>query len=523
MIRDRGTASRRIASVGVAAALLILAAYGAMFMQHAVAAVRFPYQMDYGEGVEIYMVSRLLTGEAMYTDIRQPPYHVGVYPPLYTLTITPIEALAGLGYGVGRAVNVLLTLVIAWLLGRMAYEDSQKVWVGVATGLFWLATYPVYAWAVLMRVDMLAIALATLGLYLFWRGYIRRGKEPYIYAAMLLFVAAAYARQTSVSGAAACLVYLAVTRRWKQFANALVLYAGLGLAILAALQASTGGQFYQHLVTYNLPVWSLARWYAAVKRFSIVYPFAILASLFTFALALLGRAPLLPALYLGFAGLSTATIGALGAYINHLLEADAALCLAFGVFLGRVSATRRAFGPLLASAVLLGQTAMMIHLPYTREGEALPPWGPIRQAIGPWLRPNRGVYLWTPTDADVRAANELDERIRQTPGLILSEDGAFTATHGRPMWIQFLDFALLHRFGFWDQTPFLEEIRNRKFALVLLKFDTATDVLSYRSVVTPEMLDALRANYVLERQIWLYYVYRPRPNHTHGSGRPAVD
>jgi hypothetical protein len=141
----------------------------------------------------------------------------------------------------------------------------------------------------------------------------------------------------------------------------------------------------------------------------------------------------------------------------------------------------------------------------------LPPWTALKPALRAPARASRAAYLWTPSDADAQAAAPLDQRVRETPGLILSEDGSFTATHGRPMWIQFQPFTQLAKNGVWDQTEFVEQIRSRQFALMLLQFDTATDVRSYRpSIMTAEMLDAMRESYVLEKQIWLYYVYVPR-------------
>ena len=493
-----------------AVALFILMLYGIMFVQHAVAVVRFPYQIDYGEGVELYAVSRLLSGETLYGSINQPPYHVGVYPPLYTLVVAPIAALAGIQYGAGRAVSAVLALFIAWLLGRMVYEETHQPWAGIVTGLLWLASHLVYSWAVLMRVDMLAIALSLLGLYLFWRGYVRRGLERYVFVAMVLFVAAAYARQTSVWAAASCLVCLVVMRRWALAGKALALYAGLGLAILGLLSATTGGEFFRHLVVYNYQVWKFSRWQAAVGRVWALYPLAILAGLITLVLTLWRRWPALAALYLMFGWLSSVTTGEIGAYINHLLEASAATWLACGLLLGHTAKSRQGLWRLLASVALLVQIAMLIHLPYNLQSGVLEPWTALKPAVRTWSKQNRAAYLWTPAQADVQAADELSYRVHQTPGLILSEDGAFTTTHGRPMWIQFFDFTQLARLGLWDQSPFQDQIRTHQFALLLLKFDTATDVLSYRNIVTPEMLDAIRQSYVLEKQIWLYYVYVPR-------------
>jgi len=497
-----------------AVALFVLLLYGAMFIQHAIAVIRFPYQMDYGEGLEIYAVARLFSGLPLYGDITQPPYHTLEYPPLYTLVVSPVAALIGLRYTAGRVVSVALALVIAGLLARLVYEETRQRWASATTGLLWLASHFVYSWAVLMREDMLSITFSLLGLYLFWRGYVRRGRTRYVMVAMVLFVAAAYSRATAAWAAAACLAYLALTCRWKLAGQALALYAGLGLAVLFLLQVMTGGEFFRHLVVYNLQPWMLNRWQAALGRAWAMYPLAILAGLATLGLAWLRRWPALPALYLAFTWLSTATTGKIGAYFNHMLEASAATWLACGLMLGWASRSKKWLWPLLASAALLVQAAMLFHLPYSLQRGVLAPWTALRPAMRPWLRSSRAAYLWTPADADVQAAAELDQRVRQTPGLILSEDGSFTATHGRPMWIQFQPFAQLAKAGVWDPSPFLAEIRNRQFALILLTSDTTSGDTVYLNKVSAEMLDAIRSSYVLDKQMWLYYVYVPRVERT---------
>jgi hypothetical protein len=237
---------------------------------------------------------------------------------------------------------------------------------------------------------------------------------------------------------------------------------------------------------------------------------AILAGLVALALTLLRRWPALPALYLVLAWLSSVSISGIGAYLNHLLEANAATWLACGLLLGQVAKNKRWQWSLAACIIVLIQAAMLIHLPYSLQSGVLSPWTALRPAVRPWLKSSRAAYLWTPADADVQAAAELDQRVRQTPGLILSEDGSFTTTHGRPNWIQINAFTQLAQLGLWDPSPFLAQIRNRQFALILLKFDVTTDVLAYRNIVTPEMLDAIRSSYVLDKQMWLYYVYVPR-------------
>jgi hypothetical protein len=484
-----------------------------MFIQHAVAVVGFPYQMDYGEGLEVYAVARLLSGQPLYGDITQPPYHTLEYPPLYTLVVSPMALLIGIQYAAGRVVSVALALVVAWQLARLVYQETRVLWAGLATGLFWLASHLVYNWAVLMREDMLSLVFSLLGLGLFWQGYIRLHRERYVLLAMVLFVAAAYSRATAVWAAAASLTCLALMRQWKLAGRALALYAGLGLAIMGLMQIITGGEFFRHLVLYNIQPWELKGWMADLKGAWEMYSFAILAGLLTLGLAVLRRWPALPAVYLAFAWLSSWTAGKHGAYINHLLEASVATWLACGLLLGRASKSKQALWPLIASVALLLQAARLVHLPYSLQSGTLPPWTAIKPAVKQWAwyKSNRPTYLWTPMDSDRQAADELDRLVRQTPGLILSEDGSFTATHGRPMWIQFQPFRELARDGRWDQTEFLNQIRNRQFALVLLQFDLEQDSLtSHLGRMTPEMLKVIEQSYVLEKRIWQYYVYVPR-------------
>jgi hypothetical protein len=63
-------------------------------------------------------------------------------------------------HAAGRAVSVTLARVIAYLLGRLVYEETRQRWAGAATGLLWLALHFVYSWAVLMRQDMLSFTFS---------------------------------------------------------------------------------------------------------------------------------------------------------------------------------------------------------------------------------------------------------------------------------------------------------------------------------------------------------------------------
>ncbi len=447
-------------------AVILLGALAAIFVAQQIIAYRdYPFDTD-----EVFHANG---GSMLALDLRAgdlgafaaDSYRRSAYPPAFSWLEAPVFLIAGASPFVARMCSLACLLAAALIIYALGLELERFGWL---IGL------------VSVRLTLTAQTILT-------------------YSAM------------AVWAAAACLAYLVITRRWALFAKALALYARFGLALVGLLQVMTNGAFFQNLVISNLEAWKFGRWQAAIERVWAMYPLAILAGVVTLVLALRRRWPALPALYLAFAWVSSVTTGKIGAYINHLLEANIATWLACGLLLGWAERSKRLLWSLLASAALLGQVAMMVHLPFSIQSGVLPPWTALRPIVQPWLKSSRASYLWTPAQADRQSADALDQRVRQTTGLILSEDSSFSASHGRPMWIQIQPFTQLALAGKWDQTPFLNQIRSHQFDLILLQFDIQDDVLAQRpSLMTPEMIDAIRSSYVLEQKLWFYNVYVPR-------------
>ena len=133
------------------------------------AVLAYPFGVDYGEGI-VWQQALLIPGPRMYGPIDQMPFIVFHYPPLYHLASRGVMALGVDPLAAGRAVSLAATAVIvlciAWLVaadlsGRVG---RSAVLVGAVVGaLLPISFRPVAFWFDLMRVDMLAIALAFLG------------------------------------------------------------------------------------------------------------------------------------------------------------------------------------------------------------------------------------------------------------------------------------------------------------------------------------------------------------------------
>ena len=175
--REKGFVSAPIAfrllgvAAGAAALLLIvwLVCFAWADLRCARAAIAYPFEIDYGEGI-VWQQALLIPGPRMYGPIDRLPFIVFHYPPVYHLTSRAVMALGVDPLVAGRMVSVAATVVIvmcvAWLVaaGLEGRAKRSAMLVGAVTGaLLPLSLSPIESWFVRMRVDMLAIALAFLG------------------------------------------------------------------------------------------------------------------------------------------------------------------------------------------------------------------------------------------------------------------------------------------------------------------------------------------------------------------------
>jgi hypothetical protein len=95
--------------------------------------------------------------------------------------------------------------------------------------------------------------------------------------------------------------------------------------------------------------------------------------------------------------------------------------------------------------------------------------------------------------------------VAETDGPILADEYMGMLTRqGRPLFIQPFEVTQLARAGKWDQTPLLESIRNREFAVIIL-----LDRDWSHERWTPEMLDAITQSYILVDTVAGNLVYAP--------------
>jgi 4-amino-4-deoxy-L-arabinose transferase-like glycosyltransferase len=174
------TALRRHAGLRrcvVAAAMLfafcVLAWDAQAFLGAALRAIRYPFLLDYGEGIVWQQAQQMRAGDA-YGSIIGFPAIVFHYPPLYHAITLVVAGLSGLDMLMtGRMVSVAATLLTSLLAGLIASRtvrgelgrDAASL-CGAVAALVTLTLWPVTSWGPLMRVDMVAMAFGFAGVWL---------------------------------------------------------------------------------------------------------------------------------------------------------------------------------------------------------------------------------------------------------------------------------------------------------------------------------------------------------------------
>jgi hypothetical protein len=475
------------------------------YLWHAIVAIRYPFGLDYGEGI-VWQQALLIPGPRMYGDITRFPFIVFHYPPVYHLAVRILAATGVDMLAVGRSISVLSALTVGAVVARLAFLASPnsigrtaKLTGSVVAGLTVFCYDPVVVWSMLMRVDLLAVALSFLAV---WCVVTSVGRPWRLYAGAFLFLAAMFTKQTSIAAPLATFpVMLLIDRRRTLAVSAAVLLAGLALLLL--LNAYTDGGFLRHIVLYNINRYQfsavidgvLSEWPHAVFLLITVIGVASLwrrlaserrwQNLDSFkrdvAENIVVRTALVITLYLIVTTCMIATIGKSGASDNYLIEGMCVWSVIIGTlvasctdrlidyFAGTAPRGQKMIHPFLA--VLLGWllALQMMILP-TSSGEFL-----------------------NITPGNVAVLDSLTSRIANTQTPVLSDDMVLLLRAGKEVPWEPAIFAELASQGRWDQRLIIDRIEAHAFAMIVTTEPPGTPL--YASRYLPDVSRAIDAAY----------------------------
>ena len=125
--RSRANASRLLVLATMLVALALLAWDAQAFLAAAVRAIRYPFELDYGEGIVWQQAEQMRAGTA-YGAITGFPAIVFHYPPLYHTITLGACALSGTDMLMaGRAVSVAATVAVSVAASLLAHPAKVTI------------------------------------------------------------------------------------------------------------------------------------------------------------------------------------------------------------------------------------------------------------------------------------------------------------------------------------------------------------------------------------------------------------
>ena len=459
----------RRAVVWITGALAVLAVGAAVFcfVRHAYGLVLFPYELTAGEELLLRDAVQMRRGQPVYADVNEFPFIVSNYPPLFAALSSLLVPLVGESLSATRIVATLSTLLCAVLIGAMSYQRSRSMLPSVVCGGAFLSSIFVYQWGTWGRVDPTAILFSLLAILVAQRWDDWRGST----LAALCCLLSLYTKQTQWAAPFAILVWLLWSRKWRRGLGFVFLLGGTGGLVFLVLNVLTSGEFYRHLVVYNVLPYSfralLGYWRALPLTHGAILVIAILYAVFL----VWKRRPSLPVLYFATSALLTLAVGRAGASSNYFLELIGSVLILCGLCWSELS--RRGGYP-----SVIVPAALLVQLLWFR-AFALSPLGLYYDPL-----PSFG---YTPRPADVVSCQQIDDYVMEAGGEILTEGGGFALKNGRELYGSPWMLSILEGRGMVDQSLLQldEALAQHRFSLIILTWQ------SY----PPRILDAVWANY----------------------------
>ncbi|MSQ22947.1 MAG: hypothetical protein EXR58_00060 [Chloroflexi bacterium] len=487
-------AGRRISLAGVAWALALAAAFlaGVSYLEHAWALLRFPFEVDPGEGFDVNGAVVLLAGGELYGDSTRFPFFALNYPPVYPLLLAPLVAIWGPSVVVGRALSVAAGLAVALLIGLAVRMPRPNRLPALLAGLGFLASaYAVHVMP-LARVTSLMLLFGVAGLLALERGVeSRTSSQRWMFIGVIFLIAGVYTKPVGLDAAVAGAAYLAWRRppSWLfMLATGLVLGGGVHLG----LNWSSAGRYFDSVYLANAFPWDFEQAFSYWRNFFETHgPLLILAAVGLIG-HLLGRWPSVWLFYLAAGVATAATAGRWGAGESYFLPIIISCCVLGGRAL--------AWGmPGALGGQIFGVSAFGLYVLTAGVG----PW-PLHNLIPGWDRGFQAQLSRNPTPADIPAGERIIAFVRGVSGPVLSEGAGYILAEGGTVIGNPMQIRGLYSHGLYDPGRLDQALTEHRIKGVIL----------LGQWYPPETLGAIGDSYVqvdrVEVGLNTYLLLRPR-------------
>ena len=215
-----------------------------LFAYVAVSRMAFPFDLEWGEGLFVDHVARILHRQQLYVrpSITFTPL---VYTPGYYYAAAAAAKVFGLGITTLRGVSLVCSLLLLCVLAAFGRREFGTTREGLVLAGLFAACYTIGgAWLDIARSDALLLLLVFSAAYL-----ARHGESmASLIATGLLLTAAVLTKQVALTLAPPLLVYMFIRHGWRGLASAATWLISL-LVMVGLLQGTSKGWFLYYTFT----------------------------------------------------------------------------------------------------------------------------------------------------------------------------------------------------------------------------------------------------------------------------------
>jgi hypothetical protein len=428
--------------------LAVLLALTALRQGWLIARIWFDGENSPNESEELFALSRVLAGQALYLDYSQPPHVITPYMPLFYWTTETIAK----------------TAKSWWEMVVLARWSAYVYWVGIGIAIFaavrqmdctrpaallaallWESGELGCEWANSFRPDAAALFFSLTALWV----YQRRHTGINLAASTALLVVAALYKQTVLAPLAVIVWGEIADGRLGRAVAATAAWSAAIAAVGLTTQVMTGGRFMLNAFSAPAEVrawsWAWVLLVTALATGAAAFWGAILACV---GIARQPGSTLWKRYFVISLALAFARSRILGTWTNHYLEPFAAGCVLTGVLVQDLLALRPddvvRWGRFCWLAAAVGLSVALSFEQGWRIFRSLRDDTPWKQFVA---------------------------RFRDFNGPVLAEDSYVTVRSGRtPYMIDANKFAHMQRDGMFDDTELLRGIEKGEFAAIITRF-----------------------------------------------------
>lgn len=487
----------RIQQALLISALLIMTGHVLIYIAFGMSLIPFPFDYDQAEGFELNNAILLSQGECPYCNNEEFPFYASGYAPFFHILMVPFVWLFGADFWYGRLLIFLATFVTAGAIAYAVQRSEKRLWIGLLAGASFLASNYIYHIGPLLRQHLLMVMFETLAVVIAANAFDTTGnaRRRRLLLAFALLLFAGYTKQLAYSTAIALAlwVFLRNPRTAIRYSLGLIALAA-GIFLLALLL--TEGHWWLNIIRSNQNEYITEQFIGLFTQFvTLHWPLLLMAGLLVLYEVYVTR---LSAYSVWFVVSLASTIGAgkWGAGDSYFATTLAAACLLAGIFVARslrngwqwpkmplfhlFPARMSQYVAVVGSALFVIYGATVLKFPTSG-----PLFGTLAEALNIEPKPGHRYPFydaadWTvgyavtghfPSQDDYENGWRIVERVRETNGLVMSEDAGFSIQAGREVITNAVQLRNLWENGLYDPANLLAMIENHEFGLIIRRGD----------------------------------------------------